>query len=66
MYEMGTEPDRCFFLDQLFMFLDDKNMPLTSTPSISKQPLDLYKLYQNVRDRGGMLEVNIKKALQRR
>jgi AT-rich interactive domain-containing protein 1 len=48
------------------MFLDDKNTPLTSTPSISKQPLDLYKLYQNVRDRGGMLEVNIKKALQRR
>ena len=66
MYEMGTEPDRRFFLDQLFMFLDDKNMPLMSMPSISKQPLDLYELYQNVRDRGGMLEVNIKKALQRR
>ncbi|XP_071134837.1 trithorax group protein osa-like isoform X6 [Mytilus edulis] len=57
MYEMGNEPDRRFFLDRLFMFLDDKNTPLTSTPSISKQPLDLYKLYFHVRERGGMQEV---------
>ncbi len=57
LYDMGMEPDRRPFLDKLLMFLEDKGAPVTSMPSISKQPLDLYKLYLCVKEKGGMVEV---------
>lgn len=55
---MGDEPDRKTFLDRLLYFLEEKGTPITSMPQISKQPLDLYKLYHSVKDRGGMVEVS--------
>ncbi|XP_046370941.2 trithorax group protein osa-like isoform X3 [Haliotis rufescens] len=58
LYEMGMEPERRPFLDKMLMFLEDKGTPVTSMPSISKQPLDLYKLYLCVKEKGGMVEVN--------
>eukprot|EP00106_Octopus_bimaculoides_P023076 XP_014790518.1 PREDICTED: trithorax group protein osa-like isoform X2 [Octopus bimaculoides] len=58
LYTMGDEPDRKTFLDRLLYFLEEKGTPITSMPQISKQPLDLYKLYHSVKDRGGMVEVS--------
>lgn len=58
LYEMGMEPERRPFLDKMLMFLEDKGTPVTSMPSISKQPLDLYKLYLCVKEKGGMVEVS--------
>ena len=56
---MGDEPDRKIFLDRLFYFLEEKGSPITSMPQISKQPLDLYKLYHSVKEKGGMVEVSV-------
>ncbi|XP_070191223.1 AT-rich interactive domain-containing protein 1A-like isoform X2 [Littorina saxatilis] len=58
LYDMGNEMDRRPFLDKLLAFLDEKGTPLTTMPCISKQPLDLYRLYYCVREKGGMVEVN--------
>ena len=57
MYEMGDEPDRRPFLDRLFAFMDDKGSPITAMPMVSKQPIDLFRLYVMVKERGGLLEV---------
>ncbi|KAK6169602.1 hypothetical protein SNE40_020618 [Patella caerulea] len=58
LYEMGPEPDRKLMIDKLLMFNEEKGTPITSMPAISKQPLDLYRLYHCVKERGGMTEVN--------
>lgn len=57
LYEMGNEMDRRPFMDKLLAFLEEKGTPITAMPSISKQPLDLYRLYFCVREKGGMVEV---------
>ncbi len=38
--------------------MDDKGTPITTMPAISKQPLDLYKLYILVKERGGLVDVS--------
>ena len=58
LYDMGMEPDRKPFLDRLFAFLDEKGSPISNMPVISKQPIDLYRLYIIVQEKGGMVEVN--------
>ncbi|XP_076466263.1 uncharacterized protein LOC143297726 isoform X2 [Babylonia areolata] len=58
LYDMGMEVDRRPFLDKLLAFLEEKGSPITTMPNISKQPLDLYKLYHCVREKGGFVEVN--------
>ena len=60
MFEMGSEPDRRPFLEKLMYFLEEKGTPVTTMPVISKQPLDLFKLYLCVREKGGMTEVSTK------
>ena len=57
LFEMGNEMQRRPFLDRLFAFLEEKGTPITNMPVISKQPLDLYRLYLCVQERGGMVEV---------
>lgn len=58
MCEMGEEPDRRAFLERLFSFMDEKGSPITVVPAISKQPVDLFRLYHLVKERGGMVEVS--------
>ncbi|KAL8579570.1 hypothetical protein ACOMHN_025523 [Nucella lapillus] len=58
LYDLGAERDRRPFLDKLLAFLEEKRSPITTMPNISKQPLDLYKLYHCVREKGGFMEVN--------
>ena len=57
---MGEEPERRAFLERLFQFMDEKGIPITVVPAISKQPVDLYKLYNLVKERGGMVDVSIR------
>lgn len=45
------------FLDKLLSFLEDRGTPLTIVPTISKIPVDLFRLYMAVRERGGFAEV---------
>ncbi|KAH9278144.1 Trithorax group protein osa [Echinococcus granulosus] len=57
LMEMGYEPDRRQWLEHYFFFMEEINKPLTGLPQVVKQPLDLYRFYLAVRERGGVLEV---------
>jgi len=54
---MDENPDRRVWLDKLRAFMEDRRTPITACPTISKQPLDLYRLYHYVKERGGFVEV---------
>ena len=57
LYEIDDNPDRKSWLDKLLNFMEERGTPITQCPTISKNPLDLYKLYIYTKDRGGFLEV---------
>ena len=57
---MDDNPDRRLFLDRLFSFMEEQGKPITACPTISKNPLDLYKLYVLTKESGGFMEVNKK------
>jgi ARID/BRIGHT DNA binding domain len=57
LYEMDENPERRAFLDRLLGYMDEIRKPVTACPTISKQPLDLYRLYLYVKERGGFMEV---------
>ncbi|KAI1278705.1 Trithorax group protein osa [Halotydeus destructor] len=54
---MADEAERKPFLDNLTAFNEERGTTISSVPTISKQSLDLFKLYTSVRDRGGYKEV---------
>lgn len=58
LYEMDENPERRGFLDRLLGYMDEIRKPVTACPTISKQPLDLYRLYLYVKERGGFMEVS--------
>ncbi|XP_044741667.1 trithorax group protein osa isoform X3 [Chrysoperla carnea] len=57
LYEMDDSPDRRAWLDKLLAFMEERRTPITTCPTISKNPLDLFRLYLYVKDRGGFMEV---------
>ncbi|XP_015917596.1 AT-rich interactive domain-containing protein 3A isoform X2 [Parasteatoda tepidariorum] len=57
LYDISDDPVRRLFLDDLIMYQEEKGTPLSQCPTISKQPLDLYRLYLAVKERGGFVEV---------
>lgn len=57
LYEMDDNPERRPFLDKLLSFMEERRTSITACPTISKQPLDLYRLYTLVKERGGFLDV---------
>ncbi|XP_054708908.1 trithorax group protein osa-like [Uloborus diversus] len=57
LYTLSDEPDRRYFLDKLIVFNEDRGSPITQCPTISKQPLDVYRVYLTVKERGGFVEV---------
>jgi AT-rich interactive domain-containing protein 1 len=59
LYEMDENPERRGFLDRLLGYMDEIRKPVTACPTISKQPLDLYRLYLYVKERGGFMEVSL-------
>ena len=62
LYEFDDNPDRKKFLDQLLRFMEEKGNSISACPTISKNPLDLFRLYLLVRDRSGFVEVTKNKA----
>merc|ERR1719334_2448130 len=62
LYEIDDHPERRAWLDKLLTFMEDRGTPISQCPTISKNPLDLYKLYMYTKDRGGYLECTNKKA----
>ena len=57
LYEMDDAPERRGWVERLLAFMDERRTPIAACPTISKQPLDLYRLYLLVRERGGFVEV---------
>lgn len=57
LYEMDDSPERRNWLDKLLAFMEERRTPITTCPTISKNPLDLFRLYMYVKDRGGFMEV---------
>lgn len=57
LYTLSDEPDRRYFLDKLIVFNEDRGSPITQCPTISKQPLDVFRIYLTVKERGGFVEV---------
>lgn len=55
---MDENPDRKPWLDRLLGFMEEKRTPITACPTISKQPLDLFRLYLLVKERTGYIEVS--------
>ncbi|XP_045482525.1 trithorax group protein osa isoform X3 [Harmonia axyridis] len=62
LYEMDDSPDRRGWLDKLLAFMDERRTPITTCPTISKNPLDLFRLYVYVKERGGFMEVTKNKT----
>lgn len=54
---MDENPERRMYLDKLLGYMEEIRKPVTACPTISKQPLDLYRLYLYVKERGGFVEV---------
>lgn len=54
---MDDNPERKLFLDKLLGYMEEIRKPVTACPTISKQPLDLYRLYTYVKERSGFMEV---------
>ncbi|XP_066901815.1 trithorax group protein osa isoform X9 [Halyomorpha halys] len=57
LYEMDESHDRRMWLDKLLHFMEERGTPISACPTISKNPLDLFRLYLFVKERGGFMEV---------
>lgn len=57
--------DRRRFYERLVNFCETKGHPLTGQPTVSKQTVDLYRLYMSVKQNGGFEQVgkNAKKIM---
>lgn len=54
---MDDNPERRIFLDKLLHFMEERGTPIPTCPSMCKTPLDLFRLYVLIKDRGGFMEV---------
>lgn len=54
---MDENPERRIWLDKLLHFMEERGSPISTCPTISKNPLDLFRLYIYVKERGGFMEV---------
>ncbi|XP_046404114.1 trithorax group protein osa [Ischnura elegans] len=62
LYEMDEREERRVWLDKLLQFMDERGSPISACPTISKNPLDLFRLYLYVKERGGFMEVTKNKT----
>ena len=58
LLELGNEPERKTFVERLQTVWEEYNIQCRNLPNLSKQTLDLFKLYSLVRDRGGFNETS--------
>jgi AT-rich interactive domain-containing protein 1 len=59
LYEMDENPERRPWLDKLLQFMEERNTPINACPTISKNTLDLFRLYYMVKERSGFMEVKL-------
>lgn len=57
LFDMDDTVERRHFLEKLLGFMEERGSPITTCPTISKNLLDLFRLYLFVKERGGFLEV---------
>ncbi|KAI5698266.1 hypothetical protein M8J76_010425 [Diaphorina citri] len=57
LFDMDDTVERRHFLEKLLSFMEERGSPITTCPTISKNLLDLFRLYLFVKERGGFLEV---------
>lgn len=57
LYDIDDNPERKPFLDRLFPYMEERGTPIVQCPTISKQSLDLFKLYVLAKEKGGFTEV---------
>nr|CAD7452330.1 unnamed protein product [Timema tahoe] len=57
LYDMDESHERRMWLDKLLQFMDERGTPISACPTISKNPLDLFRLYLYVKERGGFMEI---------
>jgi len=57
LYDIDKDPGRKIFLDDLFKFMQEKGKAVSRIPIMAKQVLDLYRLYNLVVEKGGLVEV---------
>ena len=55
---MDGDEGRRPFLDKLLHFMEERGTPIAQCPTISKNPLDLYRLYLFTKEKGGFMEVS--------
>uniref|UniRef100_A0A0K0CYZ8 ARID domain-containing protein n=1 Tax=Angiostrongylus cantonensis TaxID=6313 RepID=A0A0K0CYZ8_ANGCA len=55
-------PERRLFFERLVQFCEQHGEPITMIPQVSKQNVDLHRLYIGVRNRGGFEQVTKDKA----
>ena len=54
----GHEPGRKEFCDRLIKILEQRSLLQSKVPCVAKQPVDLYKLYNLVKEKGGFSHVS--------
>ena len=59
LYEIDDNQERRMMLDKLLGYMEERGTPILQCPTISKNPLDLFRLYVLCRERGGFTEVRI-------
>lgn len=57
LFEMDNHKDRPAFIEGLLAFMQERGTPIVLCPTISKNPLDLFRLFNYVDAEGGFLEV---------
>ena len=60
LYEIDDNPERRMMLDKLLGYMEERGTPILQCPTISKNPLDLFRLYVLCRERGGFTEVRFR------
>ena len=56
--QFGNEPGRKEFSDRLIKILEANSLMQTKIPCVAKHPVDLFRLYKLVREKGGFTKVS--------
>ena len=62
LFDMDSGPERLTWLMNYMDFMTSQGSPVSQCPSMYKEPLDLYKLYNAVAEEGGFTKCTANKA----
>lgn len=58
LYTLDDNPDRPIWLNKLINFMEKNGTPISKCPCIARVPIDLFRSYIYVKERGGFEEVS--------